>query len=224
MTLLETTRPSLGRDTENVRPFIVASPEPGSAPLTLRAISKRWRHGMPPVLDDVSLSLKPGTTTCIGGRNGVGKTTLLRICAGLIEPECGRAEVWGFTARENRAQYQRLVSLLSAGDRGLYARLSVRHHLDFCARIAMVPREQARRIGRGCAQLLRPACTRRPASRPAVDGSAPTTPDRDDVPSATRGCVAGRASHQPRPRGRSPPARGERGGPSARRHSSVVLS
>lgn len=142
MTLLETTRPSLGRDTENVRPFIVASPEPGSAPLTLRAISKRWRHGMPPVLDDVSLSLKPGTTTCIGGRNGVGKTTLLRICAGLIEPECGRAEVWGFTARENRAQYQRLVSLLSAGDRGLYARLSVRHHLDFCARIAMVPREQ----------------------------------------------------------------------------------
>jgi ABC-type multidrug transport system ATPase subunit len=94
------------------------------------------------VLDDVSLTLEPGTLTWVGGRNGVGKTTMLRIAAGLIHPEDGRAEVWGTTVHENRARYQRLVSFLPAGDRGLYARLTVQRHLDFWARIAMVPGER----------------------------------------------------------------------------------
>jgi ABC-2 type transport system ATP-binding protein len=42
------------------------------------------------------------------------------------------------TARENRVRYQQLVSFLPAGDRGLYARLTVRRQLKFWARIAMV--------------------------------------------------------------------------------------
>jgi ABC-type multidrug transport system ATPase subunit len=41
-------------------------------------------------------------------------------------------------------RYQRLVSLLAAGDRGLYARLSVRAHLDLCVRLAMMPRARLR--------------------------------------------------------------------------------
>jgi ABC-2 type transport system ATP-binding protein len=118
------------------------APEPAAVPLALHGITKRWRANQSPVLDGVSVMLEPGTRTLVGGRNGVGKTTLLRIAAGLIDPERGRAEVWGCTAHENRARYQRLVSFLSAGDRGLYARLSVRHHLNFCARIAMLPRER----------------------------------------------------------------------------------
>ncbi|MGH2852753.1 MAG: ATP-binding cassette domain-containing protein [Solirubrobacteraceae bacterium] len=111
-----------------------------ACPLAIRGVSKRWRPDLPLVLDDLDLTLEPGTKTWIGGRNGVGKTTMLRIAAGLIDPEAGRAEVWGFTARENRARYQQLVSFLPAGDRGLYARLTVRRQLEFCARIAMVPR------------------------------------------------------------------------------------
>jgi ABC-type multidrug transport system ATPase subunit len=111
-------------------------------PLALRAVTKCWKSGQPPVLDDVSLTLVPGTSTWIGGRNGVGKTTLLRIAAGLIFPERGRAEARGLTVHEDRAHYQRLVSFLPAGDRGLYARLTVRRHLEFFSRIAMVPRER----------------------------------------------------------------------------------
>jgi ABC-2 type transport system ATP-binding protein len=96
-------------------------------------------------LDRLDLTLAPGTTTWVGGRNGVGKTTMLRVAAGLIYPDGGRAEVWGLTARENPSRYQQLVSFLPAGDRGLYARLTVRRQLEFWARIAMVPRAQFRR-------------------------------------------------------------------------------
>jgi ABC-type multidrug transport system ATPase subunit len=109
-------------------------------PLAIHDVSKRWRADQPRVLDELDLTLDPGTITWVGGRNGAGKTTMLRIAAGLLEPEQGRAEVWGKTARENRVRYQQLVSFLPAGDRGLYARLSVRRQLEFWARITMVPR------------------------------------------------------------------------------------
>jgi ABC-2 type transport system ATP-binding protein len=113
-------------------------------PLTLRGVGKRWSASRPPVLDGVDLALDLGTRTWIGGRNGAGKTTLLRIAAGLIDPDRGRAEVWGFTARERRRRYQRLVSFLPAGDRGLYARLTARGQLEFWARIALVERDRRR--------------------------------------------------------------------------------
>ncbi|HXN38336.1 MAG TPA: ABC transporter ATP-binding protein [Solirubrobacteraceae bacterium] len=113
-------------------------------PLAIKHVIKRWRKDLPLVLDGVDLALEPGTLTWVGGRNGAGKTTLLRIAAGLIEPEQGRAEVWGVSVRENRVRYQTLVSFLPAGDRGLYARLTVRRQLEFWARISMVPRGQVR--------------------------------------------------------------------------------
>lgn len=67
---------------------------------------------------------------------------MLRVAAGLIEPDTGRAEVWGVSHSENRTRYQQLVSFLPAGDRGLYARLTVRRQLEFCARISLIPRER----------------------------------------------------------------------------------
>jgi ABC-type multidrug transport system ATPase subunit len=110
--------------------------------MALRNLTKRWHPSQAPVLSDLDLTLDLGTKTWIGGRNGAGKTTLLRIAAGLIDADRGRAQVWGFTAQERPTQYHRLVSILPAGDRGLYARLTVRRQLQFWARIAMVPPRQ----------------------------------------------------------------------------------
>jgi ABC-2 type transport system ATP-binding protein len=118
--------------------------EADAAPLRLRGVSKRWRKDLPLVLDGLELTLAPGTITWVGGRNGVGKTTMLRVAAGLLEPESGSAEVWGLTPGGHRVRYQQLVSFLPAGDRGLYARLTVKRQLEFWARIAMIPRARFR--------------------------------------------------------------------------------
>ncbi len=132
---------------ESIRiPPDAGSAAEGTCPLAIRGISKRWRQDLPLVLDKLDLVLEPGTRTWIGGRNGVGKTTMLRVAAGLIEPEAGTVEAWGLTPREHRVRYQELVSFLPAGDRGLYARLTVRRQLELCARIAMVPRSRFREV------------------------------------------------------------------------------
>src|SRR5207342_2828165 len=51
--------------------------------LELENLYHRWKGPKPPVLDDVSLTLRSGEISWIGGRNGVGKTTLLRLAAGI---------------------------------------------------------------------------------------------------------------------------------------------
>lgn len=114
------------------------------APLRLSDVAKRWGRQEPRVLDGVDLVLEPGSATLVGGRNGVGKTTLLRIAAGLIEPERGTVQARGITARTDPGRYQRLVSFLPAGDRGLYARLGVRRQLEFWARVALLSPREAR--------------------------------------------------------------------------------
>jgi ABC-2 type transport system ATP-binding protein len=123
-----------------------AASEPASASercalLELTGIRKSWGGTL--VLDGLDLSLDPGTVTWVGGRNGAGKTTMLRLAAGMIDPERGSVSALGLHPRRHRAAYQRHVCFLPAGDRGLYARLSVRQHLEFCARIALIGRATA---------------------------------------------------------------------------------
>ena len=50
-------------------------------------------YGATPVLTDASLALEPGEKVALIGRNGVGKTTLLRLLAGLEAPDQGARTV-----------------------------------------------------------------------------------------------------------------------------------
>jgi ABC-2 type transport system ATP-binding protein len=112
----------------------------GICALELEHLHHRWKGGRPPVLDDVSLTLRAGEVTWIGGRNGVGKTTLLRLAAGILLPQRGSVRMGTLTPSSRGGGYQRQIGFLSAGDRGLQARMRVRQQLDYWARLAYVPR------------------------------------------------------------------------------------
>ena len=55
--------------------------------IALSHINKSYQQKQ--VLIDVSLSLPPGEIICLLGPSGGGKSTLLRIVAGLIKPDSG---------------------------------------------------------------------------------------------------------------------------------------
>jgi lipopolysaccharide transport system ATP-binding protein len=54
---------------------------------------KSYDHGTHHVLNEVSLQLYEGETLGIIGRNGVGKTTLLRLMAGILGPTHGKVRI-----------------------------------------------------------------------------------------------------------------------------------
>lgn len=55
--------------------------------MTLRHIHLAF--GGPPLLKDISLRIEPGERICLLGRNGTGKSTLLRLIAGELKPDQG---------------------------------------------------------------------------------------------------------------------------------------
>ncbi|MDP8907860.1 MAG: heme ABC exporter ATP-binding protein CcmA [Chloroflexota bacterium] len=129
-----------------------SSPEWAEELLEVRDVVKRW--GALTVLDGVTLSLAAGTLVQVVGRNGTGKTTLVRVMAGLLLPDSGRLAAGGVSAELDRRGYQSQVGFLPAGNSGLYARLSVRHNLEFWTGLALVPRrERGTRIERALARF-----------------------------------------------------------------------
>jgi ABC-type multidrug transport system ATPase subunit len=113
---------------------------PGAPILELERLHHRWKGPKPPVLNDVSLTLRAGEVTWIGGANGAGKTTLLRLAAGILLPQHGSVRMGELTPDANGRRYRRQIGFLSAGDRSLQARMRVRQQLDYWARLAYVPR------------------------------------------------------------------------------------
>ncbi|WP_254523632.1 ATP-binding cassette domain-containing protein [Natrinema caseinilyticum] len=66
-----------------------------------------------PVLENVSLTVEPGTFVGLVGPNGAGKTTLLRAISGAIEPDSGRVTIDGVDVHEVSSQASsRLVSVV----------------------------------------------------------------------------------------------------------------
>jgi ABC-type multidrug transport system ATPase subunit len=108
--------------------------------LEVDSVSKTWPGAREPVLDAVSFSVAPGGFAVLQGPNGAGKTTLMRIIAGMLDPDRGELRIGTLDPRTGRGEFQRQIGMASAGNTGLYARLSAVQNLVFAARIALVER------------------------------------------------------------------------------------
>lgn len=87
-------------------------------------------------LDGVDIAIAPGKVTGLVGPDGAGKTTLIRILAGLMTPNAGTVSVLGDVPT------QRLDSIGYMPQRfGLYEDLTVRENLVLYAELRGLPRD-----------------------------------------------------------------------------------
>lgn len=78
--------------------------------IQLENVTKRFGRNV--ALDQVSLTVEPGTVFALLGENGAGKTTALRMLLGLIEPSQGEIRVLGLNPIENGLEIRRRVGYL----------------------------------------------------------------------------------------------------------------
>jgi ABC-type multidrug transport system ATPase subunit len=69
-------------------------PGPGERPVEMEGVCKRYGFGRP-VLDGIDLKLERGTVYALLGRNGCGKTTLVRTLLGIYQRDAGRIAIFG---------------------------------------------------------------------------------------------------------------------------------
>lgn len=61
--------------------------------ISVKEVSKRFGHQV--VLDRISIDIEQGKTTAIVGPSGVGKSVLLKLIMGILEPDHGEISVFG---------------------------------------------------------------------------------------------------------------------------------
>jgi len=113
--------------------------------LEFHAVSKRFTAGQGAVdaLRNVSLTLPKGTVAGLVGPDGAGKTTLMRLAAGLLLPDSGRVAVFGHDSANQAEQLRGLIGYMPQRF-GLYEDLSVTENLNLYADLHGIGREERR--------------------------------------------------------------------------------
>ncbi|WP_311152191.1 ribosome-associated ATPase/putative transporter RbbA [Neisseria sicca] len=110
------------------------------------------RYGKTLALDGVSLDIPKGATVGLIGPDGVGKSTLLSLMAGVKVIQDGRVEVLGgdMADKDVRRDLSHRIAFMPQGlGRNLYPTLSVYENIDFHARLfGLDGQERKRQIAR----------------------------------------------------------------------------
>lgn len=89
--------PELTRNSLAPSDLPVSSSRPKGLSIELKGASKAFDHRV--VLDRLNLTVEPGEFVAVVGRSGGGKSTLLRLIAGLDRPSAGEVAVGGDAAQ-----------------------------------------------------------------------------------------------------------------------------
>lgn len=87
-----------------------------------------------PVLSDISASLRAGMLTGLVGPDGAGKTTLMRMLAGLLNPDQGSIDIIGKDSVKDHEQLAEDIGYMPQRF-GLYEDLSVLENMQLYARL-----------------------------------------------------------------------------------------
>jgi ABC-2 type transport system ATP-binding protein len=92
-------------------------------------------------VDDLNLTISRGELFGLVGPDGAGKTTTLRLLAGLLDITEGEATVAGFSLREQAEEVKGHIGYM-AQEFSLYGELTVSENLQFFSEIYQVPRTE----------------------------------------------------------------------------------
>jgi multiple sugar transport system ATP-binding protein len=121
------------------------------AGIALEAVSKTFPNGYRAV-QQLDLRVEDGEFMVLVGASGCGKTTLLRLVAGLEEPTAGRILIDG-TDVTDRPPRRRDVAMVFQSY-ALYPHMNVRQNLGYGLKVRRVRKEEARRRIEEVAELL----------------------------------------------------------------------
>jgi ABC-2 type transport system ATP-binding protein len=96
------------------------------------------RFGALVAVDGLSFAVTPGELFGIVGPDGAGKTTTLRMLAGVLRPSSGDAAILGLSVRRDPERVKARIAYMSQRF-GLYADLTVSENLHFYADLYGVP-------------------------------------------------------------------------------------
>src|SRR3546814_3456755 len=88
------------------------------------------RYGAVTAVEDVSFEIGRHEVVGLLGHNGAGKTTIMKMIAGYLEPTAGRVLVDGIEVERDRAVAQARLGYLPENC-PLYPEMTVLEHLDF---------------------------------------------------------------------------------------------
>ncbi|MCL1839129.1 MAG: ABC transporter ATP-binding protein [Propionibacteriaceae bacterium] len=104
----------------------------------LRVADLKKSFGPVTIIEGFSLNVFPGEAVALTGRNGVGKSTILRCIVGADRPDSGVVEVNGVRVMETDPRIRRDVATV-IDDLDFFPDLSVVEHLDLLARAHGIP-------------------------------------------------------------------------------------
>ncbi len=108
------------------------------AAASLRSISKSFKQT--PVLEDINFDVAEGEALVLLGASGSGKTTILRIIAGLEQPDTGSVTLHGKDVTDLPAR-ERGVGVIFQSY-ALFPRMTVEQNIDYGLRIRRRPRAE----------------------------------------------------------------------------------
>jgi ABC-type multidrug transport system ATPase subunit len=95
-------------------------------------------YGSHPIVSDFNLEVWPGDAIALTGRNGAGKSTILRCIIGADKADSGTIEICGNRLRESDPAVRRDLATV-IDDLDFFPDLSVVEHLDLLARAHGLP-------------------------------------------------------------------------------------
>ena len=100
--------------------------------VSINHLTYTFGHDQPPAVDDLTAFVYPGEVTGLVGADGAGKTTLIRLIAGLLLPASGSVTVLQFDSVREAEQIHALIGYMPQKF-GLYEDLTVIENLRLYA-------------------------------------------------------------------------------------------